>query len=205
MLDIARGLQYLHSTTPNPILHGDLKGNNILVRADPVDLMPRAQLCDFGLSGMATEMDSNLTTTSTVFNGDARWLAWERIDPERYGIPRAAAAMTTASDVSEMMRTFWQIMKGKVPYHGRNNFQVQAHIHNQQNPDPPTDSTWENMLLWHAMKQCWSPQREDRYDCGTVMTILEYLLMLQTYGVRILTAYLKWRLTIVREALSPLS
>jgi len=50
LLDIARGILYLHSAQPLPIIHGDLKGSNILVTADPDGLGCRAQLTDFGLS-----------------------------------------------------------------------------------------------------------------------------------------------------------
>ena len=42
--DVAQGLRFLHSSKP-PILHGDLKGRNILI-----DSRFRAKLCDFGLS-----------------------------------------------------------------------------------------------------------------------------------------------------------
>jgi len=108
LLDIARGLLYLHSAEPLPIIHGDLKGSNILVTTDPDGLGCRAQLSDFGLSRMALEMESNVATTSTVFNGNIRWLAWERVDPQRYGIIHGVEAMSTASDVFEMMRTFYR-------------------------------------------------------------------------------------------------
>ncbi|KAF5356371.1 hypothetical protein D9758_009470 [Tetrapyrgos nigripes] len=44
ILDVARGLHYLHTKKPS-IVHGDLKGNNILITDDG-----RATLSDFGLA-----------------------------------------------------------------------------------------------------------------------------------------------------------
>jgi len=136
LLDIARGLKHLHSANP-PILHGDLKGGNILVAAVSDGLGYRAQLSDFGLSRMALEIDSAMDTTTNTFAGNCRWLAWERVDPQRYGILKSIESMSTASDIFEMMRTFFQILSGKVPYHEKTEPQVLLSISMQENPQRP--------------------------------------------------------------------
>jgi serine/threonine protein kinase len=59
--DIAQGIRFLHSSKP-PILHGDLKGRNILI-----DSRFRAKLCDFGLS----------TKKGNLITGTPFWLAPE--------------------------------------------------------------------------------------------------------------------------------
>ena len=43
--DVALGMEYLHSIKPNPVIHGDLKIQNVLVGAEKV-----AKICDFGFS-----------------------------------------------------------------------------------------------------------------------------------------------------------
>lgn len=48
--DVAQGLRYLHTSKP-PVLHGDMKANNILI-----DSRFRAKLCDFGLSNKNTSL-----------------------------------------------------------------------------------------------------------------------------------------------------
>ncbi|KZT55380.1 kinase-like protein [Calocera cornea HHB12733] len=183
LLDIARGVDYLHSVKPTPILHGDLKGSNVLVvvnRGNTNGWALQAQLSDFGLSKMAIEMDSNMSTTSTTFNGNVRWLAWERMNPQQYNIERGAAAMSAASDVFEMMRTFLQIMTEKVPYHGSNEWQVQQKIIKEVNPERPSHGALPlDELMWHMMLRCWSPRRTERYDCKTVMTIVEYTIVME--------------------------
>jgi len=61
-------------------------------------------------------MHEGISTTSTAGHGNARWMAPERLDPPRYGL-RPSATKSTSSDVFEMMRTFFQILTGKVPFH----------------------------------------------------------------------------------------
>ncbi|KAJ6554035.1 kinase-like domain-containing protein, partial [Mycena vulgaris] len=84
LFEIAQGLQYLHS---RDIVHGDLRGANILINQDW-----SACLADFGLS------DFSNTTTSGTSNraGSLYWMAPELIDPNRF---RLKFARTPASDV----------------------------------------------------------------------------------------------------------
>jgi len=67
---VARGLEYLHILEP-PIVHGDLKGANVLI-----DDQGLPKLGDFGLA-KALEGDPTGLTTSTAFQGSIRWLATE--------------------------------------------------------------------------------------------------------------------------------
>ena len=67
--DVASGLAYLHS---KKIVHGDLKGVNILITASL-----RACIADFGLSRVADTQGLRMTTSNTRPVGTARWLAPE--------------------------------------------------------------------------------------------------------------------------------
>ncbi|KAJ7248623.1 kinase-like domain-containing protein, partial [Mycena haematopus] len=84
LYEIAQGLEYLHSNT---IVHGDLKGANILIKEDW-----SACLTDFGLSGYSDAT----STMSTNRGGSLYWMAPELLDPERFGFK---FARTTATDV----------------------------------------------------------------------------------------------------------
>ncbi|KAJ7231353.1 kinase-like domain-containing protein [Mycena rebaudengoi] len=81
--EIAQGLEYLHSRN---VVHGDLRGANILITQDW-----SACLADFGLTSFT---EATLTTTRRA--GATRWMAPELIDPERFGIQ---FRRTKASDV----------------------------------------------------------------------------------------------------------
>ncbi|KZO92493.1 hypothetical protein CALVIDRAFT_520272, partial [Calocera viscosa TUFC12733] len=116
LLDIVNAVAYLHSFPSGSIIHGDLKGNNILIGFDASETLyypngrPCARLIDFGLSQiMEVGMEDDVGTTSTGFNGNARWLAFERILPAKYGL-RQSESKSTMSDIFEMMRTFLEIL-----------------------------------------------------------------------------------------------
>ncbi|KAJ7508306.1 kinase-like domain-containing protein, partial [Mycena galericulata] len=74
LFEIAQGLQYLHSRN---IVHGDLRGANILISEAWT-----ACLADFGLSALA---DATSTLRSTKRSGSLYWMAPELIDPDRFG------------------------------------------------------------------------------------------------------------------------
>ncbi|KAK7029781.1 kinase-like domain-containing protein [Favolaschia claudopus] len=84
LLEIARGLEYLHSCN---IIHGDLKGANILIQGNGA-----ACLADFGLSNF-----SDVTTSpSTNRGGSVYWMAPELLDPDQF---ESHFVRTTATDV----------------------------------------------------------------------------------------------------------
>ncbi|KAJ7916169.1 kinase-like domain-containing protein, partial [Mycena leptocephala] len=69
LLEIAHGLSYLHSQC---VVHGDLRGDNILV-----DEEEHARLADFGLASY-----TNATVKSSARAGSTRWMAPELLDAE---------------------------------------------------------------------------------------------------------------------------
>jgi serine/threonine protein kinase len=89
--EIAQGLDYLHAMN---IVHGDLRGTNILISDDG-----NACLADFGLTTTIFEADSTVggLTSSSNHGGSVRWFAPELIQPKSFGCERFSR--TTASDV----------------------------------------------------------------------------------------------------------
>ncbi|KAJ8909075.1 hypothetical protein NDN08_005772 [Rhodosorus marinus] len=96
MLEICRGVLYLHSREP-PILHRDLKSENVLIDT----ATGRAVVGDFGLS-------SRLAADETfVETGTAVTMAPEVIDGEAY---------MEAADVYSLSIIMWEVLTGRVPY-----------------------------------------------------------------------------------------
>lgn len=79
IVDIAAGLGYLHGHKLGPILHGDLKGANILVSNDG-----RALLADFGFSTLSTCTFS--LTVETHSGGTIAWIAPEILDGHKMSV-----------------------------------------------------------------------------------------------------------------------
>lgn len=182
--DIASGLEYLHSFRPGPIIHGDLKANNVLLFREKSLLNGRMRAClvDFGLSRVSCEEDYNGESTSTGAGANPRFIAWERMWPERCGIPRMSLALTTHSDVFEMMRTFLQILTKKLPYHYLNSLQLIAQISsNPENPQRPSEGILQsNDGLWNMMLRCWKLRRDERPSVREVKIIIEYYIIYES-------------------------
>ncbi|KAG6807930.1 hypothetical protein H0H92_005968 [Tricholoma furcatifolium] len=87
-LDTAFGVEYLHK---NNVIHGDLKGMNVLI-----DASGRAALGDFGLSSVTDPQILQWTSQSTMASkgGTTRWQA-----PELLGTHIGPVHNTKASDV----------------------------------------------------------------------------------------------------------
>ena len=52
-MDVARGLSYLHSKTPNPIIHRDVSSANVLLSVDKNGAVRRAKISDYGSANFA--------------------------------------------------------------------------------------------------------------------------------------------------------
>ncbi|KAJ7255747.1 kinase-like domain-containing protein, partial [Mycena rebaudengoi] len=84
--EIAQGLEYLHSRN---IVHGDLRGANILISGNR-----SACLADFGLTSWS---NATAATHSSNRAGTVHWMAPELIAPDRFGHHKFSR--TSASDI----------------------------------------------------------------------------------------------------------
>jgi len=90
LLDVACALRYLHAQAPK-VVHGDLKGSNILVE----NAMPRAKLVDFGLSRL-------LTKSVRPMGGTMEWMAPELV-LDRARKPQPSADVFSCGRVAHMI------------------------------------------------------------------------------------------------------
>ncbi|EGO26974.1 hypothetical protein SERLADRAFT_448085 [Serpula lacrymans var. lacrymans S7.9] len=150
MLDIARGLEYLHSGKPG-IVHGDLKGENILITSSR-----RACLTDFGL---ASARDSELIMSSSTPNarvtGTLRWQA-----PELLNYEAENTRSTFASDVYSFGCVGYEIYSGEIPFHEVKSdyYVMQSVTRGARPPRPPLSLCQTRGLddtLWAILQSCW--------------------------------------------------
>ncbi|KAH7322150.1 kinase-like domain-containing protein [Rhizoctonia solani] len=159
---ICEGLSYLHTTG---IVHGDLKGANILISDDGTPV-----LADFGSSTMKDQ-----TLKITVQGGNhsltVRWSAPELLEG------KYAGRHTKYSDVYALGMTIYEIITGNVPYHLEGlEVRVMALLLKGALPIRPvcTPMTHESSdKLWNLFVLCWKYTPEGR-PSATEVTEMTY-------------------------------
>ncbi|KIM77961.1 hypothetical protein PILCRDRAFT_607034 [Piloderma croceum F 1598] len=164
--DMALGLEYLHRLQPS-VVHGDLKGANILITQSG-----RACLADFGL---AIAIDSNTMTVaqnSTIRSGGTvRWQA-----PELFN-PTGCQQNTTCSDIYAFACVCYEMFSGQVPFYEiRQDYSVIIPVMNGKRPDFPSGDLSQtrglNTELWDLIQACWA---QDPIQRPIVKQIVECL------------------------------
>ncbi|KAG8903405.1 hypothetical protein FRB99_003335 [Tulasnella sp. 403] len=154
LLHTASALVYLHG---EGIIHGDIKGSNILVSSDPE---PRAMLCGFRLSRHV----HNSTLPGLKGAGTVRWQAPELWDnkPKSY-----------QTDSYSFGMTIYEILSGKEPFHDCNNHagllaRLRAGTRPPKDPktSPYSGESWG--YLWDVAERCWKANPRGRPDMETV-------------------------------------
>ncbi|KAF8696525.1 neurotrophin receptor, partial [Rhizoctonia solani] len=164
--EIADGLAYLHN---EGIIHGDLKGGNVVIAADG-----SARLVDFGLAKL-TEEALKFSTTSAQ-RGTTRWMPHELMNPAE----ESRAVITFASDVYALGMTFLEIYTGNPPFmEMRNDFQVMFAVIQGTLPQRPSPEASPQLInqMWDLMTWCWARNNERRPNATTVSVMTRSLLL----------------------------
>ncbi|KAF8174652.1 kinase-like domain-containing protein, partial [Mycena galopus ATCC 62051] len=141
LYQIAQGLEYLHSRN---IVHGDLRGTNILIQEDW-----SACLADFGLSTFA---DATATTSSTR-TGSLYWMAPELLDPERFGFN---FARTPATDVYAFGCVCFELYTGSPPFSACPEPAALMKVLNGERPERPPGPPVMTDILWQHITDFWA-------------------------------------------------
>ncbi|THU99670.1 kinase-like protein, partial [Dendrothele bispora CBS 962.96] len=144
--DIACGLRYLHE---KKIVHGDLKGENILIT-----LTGRAVVADFGLSRKVSESSitrfSSLSTNGYA-KGSTRWLAPECL--------LDGGNSTYSSDIYAFACVCYETFTGFVPfYEFPQDISVVFQLSAGRRPARPLDKSDLSDSMWEIMQECWSQE-----------------------------------------------
>ncbi|KAA8525165.1 hypothetical protein F0562_006971 [Nyssa sinensis] len=154
-LDVAKGMNYLHTSHP-VIVHRDLKTPNLLVDKNWV-----VKVCDFGLSRM--KHDTFLSSKSTA--GTPEWMAPEVLRNE---------PSNEKSDVYSFGVILWELATLRIPWTGMNSMQVVGAVGFQhRHLDIPEDIV--DPMVAQIITDCWHPQPQLRPSFGQLIFRLKRL------------------------------
>ncbi|KAG8684680.1 hypothetical protein FRC11_011746 [Ceratobasidium sp. 423] len=144
-VQVASGLAYIHS---HDMVHGDIKGLNVLISSNGV-----AKLTDFGLSTMS-ESSLEFSTTTSPQAGSIRWAALELLSEE--------SAKSRESDVYALGMTILEVFTGVVPYsHIQRDYLIVHMVAQGTLPTRPMSQIKDDSLgnrVWNLLASCWGRQ-----------------------------------------------
>jgi len=149
---IAKGLYYLHIQS---IIHGDLRGSNILIDDDG-----RPRICDYGLAFIIEPSDF----TSIKTAGACRWTAPEIMNPPEDTVyaDDSLALFTEQSDIYAFAMTILEIFTSKIPFsQKKNDSSVIFYVLDGGRPEVPAFLK-EQENLNGLIQECWHKEPSRR-------------------------------------------
>ncbi|KAJ7107523.1 kinase-like domain-containing protein [Mycena epipterygia] len=159
LLENAQGLDYLHAQN---IVHGDLRGTNILISDEN-----SACLSDFGLATSVSDTDSPAMLTSSSNNGGStRWFAPELIAPKAFGCERFVR--TPASDVFAYACVCLELYTGSPPLSDvKPDVAAMLRVIQGERPLRPEGMSEE---LWHLITSAWAAEAHTRPTINDIVS-----------------------------------
>ncbi|KAG8704318.1 hypothetical protein FRC09_003620 [Ceratobasidium sp. 395] len=161
-IQIASALAHLHDSIG--VVHGDLKGPNVLISNHGT-----ATLIDFGNAVLG---DSDLQFTATVKDSawTTRWAAPELFEGSKH---------STETDVYALGMTILETVTGKTPYADKTDLQATRAIIQKEIPARPyadIPDTEQGNRLWGLLLECWHKDPTKRPGAGRVCERLKTFL-----------------------------
>ncbi|KAF9648296.1 kinase-like protein [Thelephora ganbajun] len=170
LADAVTGLEYLHEYS---IVHGDLKGANILI-----DSNCRARLADFGLSVVIDESTTEGTINNRGIRGTIRWMAPELMCPEKFGFDgeERKRLPSRTTDTYALGMTVLEVLTSCRPFNNiARDVTVMYKVLQGERPERPcvelSDQLWTLLeTSWHVEHRS---QPSGRPPTSTVLNRLE--------------------------------
>ncbi|KAF8184578.1 kinase-like domain-containing protein [Mycena galopus ATCC 62051] len=157
LLQITRGLKYLHSCG---VVHGDLRGANILITKEET-----ACLADFGLFRF---YDDPWAEKYLHPLGGCRWEAPEVIGP---GLLR-----TYCSDIYAFGCVCLELYTGRPPFYSGGTIAAILKVMEGRRPNRPSTEPFMSDALWAFVNECWAQDPNMRPTAEVVVQRMELLL-----------------------------
>ncbi|KAI5993358.1 kinase-like domain-containing protein [Pisolithus marmoratus] len=172
MIDIAQGLQYLHTHQPGAVFHGDLKGCNVLISESG-----QALLTDFGFSHL---VNSTFSMSTGTFGCSVYWTAPEIFLDDK-------KQLSAEADVWSFGMTLLELFTRENPFHPCNLRAILGKMHRNEIPDRPSNEKTCSRLTepwWNVCLACWHSEPESR---PTIQRVLKAIVNI--YGPLCPTSY----------------
>lgn len=162
---VARGLALLHSWEPKPIVHGDIKCENILIGNNGMPL-----ITDFGLSKILEDVTGTPFTQSKGISDSYRWFA-----PE---ICSAPGILSPQSDMFSFAMTVIEMITCEAPYaEVRRTTEVLFNMQKGLRPTRPLGPKFvERGLtdrLWNLINEAWKQDPKDRLTSQRFLDMMD--------------------------------
>ncbi|XP_024015262.1 mitogen-activated protein kinase kinase kinase 10 isoform X1 [Eutrema salsugineum] len=173
MLQIARGMEYLHS---NEIFHGDLNPMNILLKErSHTEGYFHAKISGFGLISVKTQSFTRASSRPTTPD-PVIWYAPEvlaEMDQDLKGrAPRSK--FTHKADVYSFAMVCFELITGKVPFED-SHLQGDKMAKNIRNGERPLFPFPSPKYLVSLIKRCWHTEPSQRPTFSSICRILRYI------------------------------
>ncbi|KAF9789525.1 kinase-like domain-containing protein [Thelephora terrestris] len=178
LVDIAQGVVYLHDMG---VVHGDLKGLNILVKDNG-----RACLADFGFMSIALDPGTTSVTLSAgeKAKGTYPWMSPELFDPTIFDLPKCR--LTKESDCYALGMVIYEVLSGRTPFEGIKKWEVPTEVIAGKRPGIPEHSS-SMKGPWNLARGCWDHFPRKRPNSRTILDRLQEAFM-NTGGITHITS-----------------
>ncbi|KAF9644747.1 kinase-like protein, partial [Thelephora ganbajun] len=150
--EVAEGLSYLHSRN---VIHGDLKGPNILV-----DGSGRMRIADFGFTAV-TKNQNSIVSALPHRGCTAGWAAPEVFNEEIYN---------KEADIFSFAMVMIEVFTGAAPFSG-SQYRVMTVIAKGERPPRPEHPAVTDGL-WGLIQRCWDQEPRLRPEAAEVLQVL---------------------------------